>query len=115
MKLAFRQCLATTDINIFGVGGKIITLAFFREREYFLEVVSGLFCLVCDRNFSFHNAVILKFSAKLQQESANVRHSRKENEIFHKRVIFSSNGFEDKSTDQNILQTVEEEQVASVD
>ena len=96
MKLAFRQCLATADINIFGVGGKIIALAFFWEREYFLEVVSGLFCLVCDRNFSFHNAVILKFAAKLQHESANVWHSRKEKEIFHKRVIFSSSGFEDR-------------------
>jgi hypothetical protein len=57
----------------------------------------------------------LKFAAKLQYESAILWHSRKEKEIFHKRVIFSSNGFEDKSTNQNILQTVEEEQAASVD
>ena len=92
MKLALRQCLATVDINILGVGGKIIAFAFFREGENFLEVVSGLFCLVCDRNFSFHNAVILKFAAKLQHESANVWHSRKEKEIFHKNLLFPITG-----------------------
>ena len=81
MKLALRQCLATADINILGIGGKIIALAFFREGENFLEVVSGLFFLVCDRNFSFPNAVILKFSAKLQQESANMWHLLQEKSL----------------------------------